>query len=418
MKDKFHPPIDLPGGIEERGGELDKIAEKKATARGRQTGEKFTGLEIHHEEAFESKTENEMGKKYFGHMNQEQLLHQYRTLEKLNTAEGKRLRRALIKKVAEKGYLADLLGMMTPEEIANIEPPEEPPEGLAQEKEGAIPEKENLGTEYHNHELLGNFLQQYLGKDPQAGRLLSEIQEIGKRVKHPEYAGFSKFDPETGKWIVFDQADPGQRKESLERALAEINKMSGREMFQQAPHLFMNLRHGYEYKVSDDGDIELVTDEKGKAKTALRAGGMGEFETKAFQSAFSAQTTDRISEHPQPRTARWAMAGEKVVIDKQGFLIGDKIDFGRIKKMWGMSKEGVVAFWRRSGGEKSEGGDVRFRCFHVDEEGKVVKGVEEKYVFILKPEKSMYKDKEEVTKPGIYIINSDQSLTNIENINT
>ena len=417
MNEKFRDPTGFKSffeGIKERGEELDKTAKKKAAARGREFFEKvFLGLEIPHEEKVEVDVENKLTERFM-HMNKEQLFVQLESLREYKGAagqEGKRLRRALLKVAASKGYLDDLMGMMH-EKGMDLELIEDLPDET-QTPEGEAPENEYLGEEFHSHEKLGYFLQTYLKGDKQAGRLLAEVQEIGKRMKHPEYAGFSKFDPDTKNWIVFDQKDPKQREESKKRALEEIQKLAGREMFQQSPHLFMNLRHAYEYEVNEDGDIVLATDEEGKPKLALRAGEMGDFETEAYQAAFAAQPAGRISEHPQPRTSKWAMSGEKPVIDKEGFLIGDKIDFERIKKMWNMSKEGIVAFWRRIGGAKSEGGDVKFRCFHVDNKGRVVKGVEEKYVFILDPEKSIFKDKEEVTQEGIYQINPDQSLTRL-----
>lgn len=350
-------PWNVIKGAKERGEELDKMSRTAAVAKARQQWERIStggAVVIPHLDKAEAAFEGQFAKDFSG-MNKEEKAeaarHLYEGLQKSpNSPELKRRMRALIHVAANGGHLDDIL---QDDYFKNKATWTEQVDGKNVTRKGYA---DQATGKFYSRKILGNFLKNALGgadgNDQQGLRLVYELEDIGKKVKHQEYGGYSTFDTKTSKhrWLSEDEATA--------KAVSELAKTTGRALLGDSPHDFVSLREVRDFKRDENGNI--MTDEHGryvmeddKDKVRTTGGDLdSRFNEKAFERAFRSQPDNRITEHTQARTANILLGGDSSIIDKQtGAMVGDKMDEDRIKHMLGEWYQAPTGFWDKVGGE-------------------------------------------------------------------
>ncbi|MBI5037351.1 MAG: hypothetical protein HZC01_01400 [Candidatus Kerfeldbacteria bacterium] len=401
-------PWNIVKGARERGEELDRMTRTVAQAKGRQFWERVsTGgkVKIPHIDRAEAALESQFAKDYHG-MNKEEKAESARLLyeglqKDPKKSEYQRRMRSLIRIAAEGGHLDDIMQ----DEYFQKHAKWKDENGV--EKVGFADEKGFYGREKLNL-FLRNALGGPDGHDEQGHRLVYELEEIGKKVKHEEYGGHNTYDAKTGhyKWLA---------KDDVSKAMSEYKKGTGRAQLGASPHTFTNLREVKKFLKDDKGNFvkkngrfvvdEFMRDKDGKVlkdeKTGelvkdpnanirrMTGGEMDSFNEAAFLATFRSQPANKINEHSQVRTASAMMGGTDEEIDKEtGAMLGDKVDKERMFHMIDEWYQAPAGFWKKMGGD----GLVKFQ--EIDYETGEVKGnVQNIFDLIIENAQKKAKDK-------------------------
>jgi len=317
----------------------------------------------------------------FTNLSSEEMTQKVLEYKDLKGIEGQGKKMAILEAAIRNGYIDDVIRAV-------------------EKADPSLGELEDNLTGNAKLEKISQTAEAYLGKgeDPKEKTITNLCRLIYEKMGYS--IGYSRtigpFETE-----LFTEEEFEELRQKLEqeiiKQLNEMSKLEGANLA-EATQLCVKTRIGYEYELTEDGDLIEEKNEKNQPKIQKKSGELNEDIAKALFK--NQENYDNLSN----KSAEHILTSK---IDKLGYLVGDDIDFERIKKMWHLSKEGAITLWRKIGG----GGDLKFRQYKADERGNIQKDLEEKFVFIIDPDESDFKDKEEVIKPGIYKINTDKSLT-------
>jgi len=335
-------PVALVRGFKARSKELEEKAKTIASARGRNVAERiltFGRVNIPYEQQVEESFEAQYARDFAG-LSKEQKAYQARKLSKMGGAEGRRRRRALIRVAAEGGHIDDIMSSnFFRKEFKWVDSEGEKKKGFNDE---SVDGEKN---EWYTQGKIHAFLKSYMGTDQQSLRVMSDLEEIGKKVTHQEYGGHVSFNDEKGKW----QLNEGNG--LVNKSIGEASKISARELTKQSPHNFVNLKERDVWVYNDqEGEVE-------KIRTVAGAGTMGKFNTQLAKRAWSGQDATEIKRYSQARNAYMLMGGtpSQSNIDPDGYAhINSNEDLKRLEQIFEINPKALKALYERAGGKEGE----------------------------------------------------------------
>ena len=372
-------PVSTFKGLQQRREGLRKTTYETAEAKGRDIVNRvFTrgAVMATEQDRVETQHMNNIGKEY-AHMTKEQKSEQMGKLMGKRGREYEDRRNALAIVAAEGGHIDDIIGskyFMVDKNGKKYGEAGFDENNLSHSKY-ATPEEVAAGQGVYSRAIIGQFLNEALGNTRQANRTRFMMEEIGKSNHHEEYGGHGTY--ENGEY----QALTGTEGEN--RAINEKLKTDERAGRKGAPHEYATLRLA-PLPVIEDGKLKDVNGNDWSSGSAapialqaptMRSGGMDRFNETVYEANFRNARIDNVTEHAQGRTPKLLLGGTSTFsnVADDGYLVGDKVDFGRVQTMAKQTTNAFRGFFKGIGGKTLGGGpkgeDPAPRGFRMYDEG-------------------------------------------------
>lgn len=252
---KIGTALNIPAmirGAKQRGEEIEKLSKDRAEARGREMWDKRPGFVgggadiVPHEQLVEARYERAQATEVATLQKEQKAT----LLQKVWNKGGKQAeitRRAVIQSLAAEGHLDDALATdFFRKEAKWTDRVGNERKGFTQNLEGKYEGDESERQLFSSSEITSDFVRSAVSSGGKrsaeserissgAARTLQDLEDLGKKADHYEYAGEAGVDKETGKLA------PKDFDKKTETILAEISKPTSRKFAGMHPHNFSEL---------------------------------------------------------------------------------------------------------------------------------------------------------------------------------